>query len=60
VSAQGQVLGKDFSKYKIYKWVVQVPNVQYPNSILDDQIKQAIDAQVTLKMQPNGLALISA
>jgi hypothetical protein len=40
--------GTDFSKYQTYKWV-QVPNVQYPNSILDDQIKQAIDAQLRLK-----------
>jgi Domain of unknown function (DUF4136) len=40
--------GTDFSKYKTYKWV-QVPNVQYPNSILDDQIKRAIDAQLALK-----------
>jgi len=28
---------------------VQVPNVQYPNSILDEQIKRAIDAQLSLK-----------
>lgn len=40
--------GTDFSKYKTYKWV-QIPNVQYPNSILDDQIKRAIDAQLALK-----------
>lgn len=40
--------GTDFSKYKTYKWV-QVPNVQYPNSIIDDQIKRAIDAQLALK-----------
>jgi len=40
--------GTDFSKYKTYKWV-QVPNVQYPNSIIDDQIKRAIDAQLSLK-----------
>jgi hypothetical protein len=40
--------GTDFSKYKTYKWV-QVPNAQYPNSILDSQIKQAIDAQLALK-----------
>ncbi len=40
--------GTDFSKYKTYKWV-QVPNAQYPNSILDDQIKRAIDAQLALK-----------
>jgi Domain of unknown function (DUF4136) len=40
--------GTDFSKYKTYKWV-QIPNAQYPNSILDDQIKRAIDAQLSLK-----------
>ncbi len=40
--------GTDFSKFKTYKWV-QIPNVQYPNSILDEQIKQAIDAQLALK-----------
>ena len=40
--------GTDFSKYKTYKWV-QIPNAQYPNSILDDQIKRAIDAQLALK-----------
>ncbi len=40
--------GTDFSKYKTYKWV-QVPNVQYPNQIVDDQIKRAIDAQLSLK-----------
>ena len=37
--------GTDFTKYKTYKWV-QIPNIQYPNSILDDQIKRAIDARV--------------
>ena len=40
--------GTDFSRYKTYKWV-QIPNVQYPNSILDEQIKGAIDAQLALK-----------
>lgn len=40
--------GTDFSKYKTYKWV-RVPNVQYPNSIMDDQIMRAIDAQLALK-----------
>jgi hypothetical protein len=40
--------GTDFGKYKTYKWV-QIPNVQYPNSILDEQIKRAIDAQLALK-----------
>jgi len=40
--------GTDFSKYKTYKWV-KISNVQYPNSILDDQIMQAIDSQLALK-----------
>lgn len=40
--------GTDFSKYQTYKWV-QVPNVQYPNQLVDAQIKQSIDAQLTLK-----------
>ncbi|HSB27983.1 MAG TPA: DUF4136 domain-containing protein [Pyrinomonadaceae bacterium] len=40
--------GTDFSKYKTYKWV-QIPDVEYPNSILDDQIKRAIDTQLGLK-----------
>jgi hypothetical protein len=40
--------GTDFSKYKTYKWV-QVPDVKYPSQILDGQIKQAIDSQLSLK-----------
>jgi len=40
--------GTDFAKYKTYKWV-KVPNVQYPNSILDEQIMRAIDAQLATK-----------
>ena len=40
--------GTDFSKYKTYKWV-KIPNAQYPNSILDEQIMKAIDAQLALK-----------
>lgn len=40
--------GTDFAKYKTYKWV-RVPNVQYPNQILDGQIMQAIDAQLGMK-----------
>ena len=40
--------GTDFSKYKTYKWV-RVPNAQYPNSILDEQIKQAIETQLAQK-----------
>ena len=40
--------GTDFSKYKTYKWV-KIPNAQYPNPILDDQIMRAIDSQLSLK-----------
>jgi len=40
--------GTDFSKYTTYKWV-RVPGVQYPNEILDEQIKQAIDTQLSMK-----------
>ena len=40
--------GTDFAKYKTYKWV-KVPNVQYPNSIMDEQIMRAIDAQLATK-----------
>jgi len=40
--------GTDFSKYLTYKWV-QVPGVQYPNQLVDNQIKQSIDAQLSLK-----------
>jgi predicted heme/steroid binding protein len=42
------VAGTDFSKYKTYKWV-RVPKAEYPNQILDAQIMQSIDAQLTLK-----------
>ena len=40
--------GTDFAKYKTYKWA-RVPNVQYPDQILDTQITQAIDAQLAKK-----------
>ena len=42
------VEGTDFSKYKTYKWV-KIPNQQYPNSILDSQIQQAIETQLATK-----------
>ncbi len=42
------VPGTDFAKYKTYKWV-KVPNAQYPNQILDGQIMQSIDGQLSLK-----------
>ena len=40
--------GTDFSKYKTYKWV-QVPDAKYPDQILDGQIKQAIDIELSKK-----------
>ncbi|HEU4833931.1 MAG TPA: DUF4136 domain-containing protein [Pyrinomonadaceae bacterium] len=40
--------GTNFSQYKTYKWV-KIPKVQYPNSILDEQIMQAIDSQLAMK-----------
>lgn len=40
--------GTDFSRYRTYRWV-KVPGVQYPNQILDGQIKQAIEAQLSTK-----------
>src|SRR5829696_5878140 len=40
--------GIDFSKYKTYKWA-RVPKADYPNQILDGQIMQAIDSQMSLK-----------
>jgi Domain of unknown function (DUF4136) len=40
--------GTDFAKYKTYKWA-RVPNVQYPDQILDSQIMQAIDTQLAAK-----------
>jgi len=42
------VAGTDFAKYKTYKWV-RIPNVKYPNQIVDSQIMQSIDAQLALK-----------
>lgn len=40
--------GTDFSKYKTYKWV-HVPDAKYPDQLLDGQIKQAIDSQLSIK-----------
>jgi hypothetical protein len=42
------VPGTDFSKYKTYKWV-RVPDAKYPDQILDGQIMQAIDSQLSIK-----------
>ena len=40
--------GTDFTKYRTYRWS-RVQNAQYPNQLLDNQIIQAIDAQLSLK-----------
>jgi|SRR5688572_8685545 hypothetical protein len=40
--------GTEFSKYKTYKWV-RIENAQYPNQLIDEQIMQAIDAQLAQK-----------
>jgi len=40
--------GTDFSKYKTYKWV-KIPNAQYPNQIVDNQIMASIDSQLAAK-----------
>jgi len=45
--------GIDFSKYKTYKWV-RIENAQYPNQIIDEQIKASIDRQLASK----GLAKV--
>ena len=42
------VRGTDFSKYQTYKWV-RVEKADYPNQILDDQIMQSIDRQLSQK-----------
>lgn len=40
--------GVDFSKYHTYKWVA-VEGASHPNQIVDAEIKQSIDAQLTAK-----------
>ena len=42
------VPGTDFSKYKTYKWV-NIEGAEKPNDILDQQIRQAVDTQMTAK-----------
>lgn len=46
--------GVNFSKYHTYKWVT-VEGAKYPNQILDAQIKQTINSQLSTK----GLTLTS-
>jgi hypothetical protein len=40
--------GTDFSKYHSYKWV-DIEGGAHPNEIVDAQIKQAVDEQLTTK-----------
>src|SRR5664279_5807897 len=40
--------GVDFSKYHTYKWV-SIEGANYPNQIVDSQIKQSIDGQLASK-----------
>jgi len=40
--------GTDFSRYRTYKWV-RVENRDYPNQILDEQIRHSIDAELAKK-----------
>lgn len=40
--------GVDFSKFHTYKWV-KVPNAKYPNQIVDTQIMNSVDTQLTSK-----------
>lgn len=40
------VSGTDFSKYKTYKWV-KLEQLEYPSTDVDQQIRRAIDAQLS-------------
>ena len=40
--------GTDFSKFKTYKWV-KIEGAQYPDQIMDTQIKSVIDGQLASK-----------
>jgi hypothetical protein len=40
--------GTDFSAYKTYKWVA-IEGASYPNQILDQQIKDAVNSQLAAK-----------
>ena len=40
--------GTDFSKYHTYKWV-DIEGGKHPNQIMDAEIKQAVDSQLTSK-----------
>ena len=40
--------GTDFSKYHTYKWIA-IEGASHPNQIVDAEIKQAVDAQLSTK-----------
>jgi hypothetical protein len=40
--------GTDFSRFHTYKWVA-IEGGQHPNQIVDEEIKEAVDAQMTKK-----------
>jgi hypothetical protein len=40
--------GTDFTKFKTYKWVA-IEGAQHPDQIVDQQLKQAIDAELATK-----------
>ena len=42
------VQGTDFSKFRTYRWV-DVPNVEKPDEIVDQQIRQALDNSLAKK-----------
>ena len=42
------VPGTDFTKFHTYKWVT-ISGGQHPNQIVDEEIKQAVDAQLAKK-----------
>lgn len=46
--------GVDFSKFHTYKWV-EIPGGAHPNQIVDQEIKQSVDSQLTAK----GLTKVS-
>lgn len=40
--------GTNFSQFKTYKWV-EIQGAQYPNQLIDTQIRQSIDRQLSAK-----------
>ncbi|MFL6373888.1 MAG: DUF4136 domain-containing protein [Pyrinomonadaceae bacterium] len=45
--------GTDFSRYKTYSWV-RIDGAQYPNQLLDQQIMQSIESQLSQKGLSKG------